>query len=126
MKKNIKNTLTDKQYAITQKHQTEPPFSGEHLNNTQEGIYKCVVCNNDLFSSKSKYNSGTGWPSFYEPILNNAIGKTIDNSYGMVRTEVHCMKCNAHLGHVFPDGPEPSGLRYCINSLSLLFKVNSS
>ena len=81
MKKNIKNTLTDKQYAITQKHQTEPPFSGEYLNHTQEGIYKCVVCNNDLFSSKSKYNSGTGWPSFYEPILNNAIGKTIDIIY---------------------------------------------
>ena len=116
--------LSNEQHAVTQNHQTEPPFSGKYLNNKKEGVYKCVVCNNKLFSSVSKYDSGTGWPSFYEAISSNVIGEHVDRSFSMIRTEVHCIKCKAHLGHVFPDGPQPTGLRYCINSLSLVFKEN--
>ncbi len=123
---NFKYKLTDEQYIITQEHGTERAFSGKYLNFKEEGIYNCVCCNSELFSSKTKYNSGTGWPSFYEPIKSGSIGKNIDQSYGMIRTEVHCIKCKSHLGHVFPDGPEPTGLRYCINSLSLKFKTNKS
>ncbi len=124
--KNYLNTehLSDEQHAVTQNHQTEPPFSGKYLNNKKEGIYECVVCNNKLFSSVSKYDSKTGWPSFFEPISSNVIGEHVDRSFSMIRTEVHCLKCKAHLGHVFPDGPQPTGLRYCINSLSLIFKEN--
>ena len=123
---NYKYKLTDEQYLITQEHGTERAFSGKYLNFKEEGIYNCVCCNSELFSSKTKYNSGTGWPSFYEPVKSDSIGKNIDQSYGMIRTEVHCIKCKSHLGHVFPDGPEPTGLRYCINSLSLKFKTNKS
>ena len=119
------NNLTDEQYSITQNHNTEPPFSGKYLNNIEKGIYKCVVCENPLFFSESKYNSGTGWPSFYETINTNSVGTNVDKSYFMVRTEVHCIQCKAHLGHVFSDGPEPTGLRYCINSLSLNFKKSN-
>ena len=118
----LKNKLTNEQIYITQKHGTEKPFSGKYLNNKDEGIYECVCCNKQLFSSNAKYDSGTGWPSFFEPLGKDSIGMNIDNSYSMTRTEVHCLNCNAHLGHVFPDGPKPSGLRYCINSLSLSFK----
>ena len=119
---NFKDILTDEQYAITQEPGTERAYSGEYLNFKEEGTYNCICCNNQLFSSKTKYNSGTGWPSFYEPKKNGSIGKNIDEAFGMTRTEVHCLKCKSHLGHVFPDGPEPTGLRYCINSLSLKFK----
>ena len=125
-KNDLKNLLTDEQYIITQQHGTERPYSGKYLNFKEKGTYNCVCCNNPLFSSRTKFNSGTGWPSFYEPIRFDSIGENVDESFGMIRTEVHCLNCKSHLGHVFPDGPKPSGLRYCINSLSLKFKKEKS
>jgi peptide-methionine (R)-S-oxide reductase len=120
--KEWKKKLTKEQYKVLRKKNTEAPFTGKYLNNHEKGIYKCAACGAPLFSSDAKFNSGTGWPSFYKPIDKGNIKEEIDKSYEMTRTEVLCKKCGGHLGHVFDDGPKPTGCRYCINSISLDFE----
>ena len=114
--------LTAEQRYVTQEQGTEPAFSGKYNDTMAEGSYNCVCCGAELFSSSSKFDSGTGWPSFWEPASEESVDMEEDLSLGIKRIEVHCQKCEAHLGHVFPDGPQPTGLRYCINSVSLDLK----
>ena len=118
-----KKHLSQDQFEVSQNCGTEPPFSGELLYEKRDGIYSCVVCDFALFESEKKYESGTGWPSFYDA-LEDTISTKEDNSYGMKRIEINCKKCDSHLGHIFPDGPKPTGQRYCVNSLSLTFSEN--
>jgi methionine-R-sulfoxide reductase len=113
--------LTPEQYTIARGKGTEPPFCGNLLDNKKEGVYACVCCGLPLFSSDSKFHSGTGWPSFFQPVAKENVTEHVDRSYGMVRTEVLCARCGGHLGHVFDDGPRPTGLRFCVNSESLRF-----
>ena len=120
-----KDKLSSEQFYITRKGGTERPFSGKYLDNKENGIYVCVCCETELFDSDKKYNSNSGWPSFTKPLSNHLIKSLEDRSHFMVRTEVRCNNCDAHLGHVFPDGPGQNGLRYCINSLSLDFTKNN-
>jgi peptide-methionine (R)-S-oxide reductase len=116
-----KKILSPEQYQVLRRQGTEAPFSGKYHDNHAKGTYVCAACKTQLFSSATKFDSGTGWPSFYTPIAAQNVEEVSDTSYGMVRTEVRCGKCGGHLGHVFDDGPKPTGLRYCINSVSLDF-----
>ncbi|EFL4480086.1 peptide-methionine (R)-S-oxide reductase MsrB [Escherichia fergusonii] len=122
----LKENLSEMQFYVTQKHGTEPPYTGRLLHNKRDGVYRCLVCDTALFNSQSKYDSGCGWPSFYEPVNENSIRYLTDLSHGMERIEIRCGHCDAHLGHVFPDGPQPTGERYCVNSASLSFTDEQS
>lgn len=117
----LRNRLTPEQFRVTQEKGTERPFSGEYWNHKEEGMYRCVVCSEELFTSESKFDSHCGWPSFDKAVSDRIIDVDLDTSHGMVRDEITCNKCGAHLGHVFPDGPTETGLRYCVNSASLAF-----
>jgi peptide-methionine (R)-S-oxide reductase len=117
-----KNILSPEQYEVLRRKGTERAFTGRYYNSKEKGVYRCAGCGNPLFDSETKFDSGTGWPSYYEPISEDAVETEEDRSHGMTRTEVLCARCGGHLGHVFPDGPEPTGRRYCVNSVSLDFE----
>ncbi|MFV0259907.1 MAG: peptide-methionine (R)-S-oxide reductase MsrB [Acidimicrobiales bacterium] len=121
----LRQRLTPEQYVVTQEAGTEPAFTGIYHDTKEPGIYRCVVCGEPLFDSTTKYESGSGWPSFYQPIEPDRVETHTDHSHGMIRTEVTCATCGAHLGHVFPDGPRPTGERFCMNSASLLLDPES-
>jgi peptide-methionine (R)-S-oxide reductase len=117
-----KRDLTPEQYRVLRQAGTEPPFSGKLLHNEEAGTYSCAACGTPLFKSETKFDSGCGWPSFYEPLTPDAVDLLVDDSLGVIRTEVRCKSCGSHLGHVFDDGPQPTGQRYCMNSVSLGFE----
>ena len=116
-----KEQLSPEAFYVCRQHGTEAPFSGKYNDNKEEGLYRCICCNAPLFDSATKFNSGTGWPSYFEA-LEDSVTEIKDSTLGMIRVEVRCASCDAHLGHVFPDGPEPTGMRYCINSVCLAFE----
>ncbi len=118
----LRDRLTEEQWHVTQRKGTERPFTGSHLHNSECGVYSCVCCGQELFASDTKFDSGSGWPSFWLPLAGDRVAVNTDATHGMIRQEVTCARCGAHLGHVFDDGPQPSGLRYCVNSASLAFK----